>query len=120
MEKRVILAVVICAGIFVLWQQLFPPPKPAVTPPPVTSSSSSSASTSPGSAPPPAATGAPAAGTAALPPATAPAAVNHPEQEIELLTPAVRFVLSSAGGTLKHAQLLEGKYLLNKGDPTSG
>jgi YidC/Oxa1 family membrane protein insertase len=46
--------------------------------------------------------------------------VNHPEQEVELLTPAVRFVLSSAGGTLKHAQLREDKYLTVKGDPSSG
>ena len=44
--------------------------------------------------------------------------MNHPEQEVELLTPDVRFVLSSAGGTLKHAQLLEEKYRTVKGDPT--
>jgi len=115
MEKRVILAIVICAGIFILWQQLFPPPKPAATPPaPVTSSAPAATPTAPGAAPT-AAPAVPSAGAAAAAPA-----VNRPEQEVELLTPAVRFVLSSAGGTLKHAQLLEEKYRMVKGDPTSG
>jgi len=115
MEKRVILAIVICAGIFILWQQLFPPPKPAATTPaPVTSSAPAATPTAPGAAPT-AAPAVPSAGAAAAAPA-----VNRPEQEVELLTPAVRFVLSSAGGTLKHAQLLEEKYRMVKGDPTSG
>jgi YidC/Oxa1 family membrane protein insertase len=105
MEKRVILAIVICAGIFILWQQIFPPPKS--TPAPATTPSA-----------PAAAPATPSAGTAAAAPTTP--AVNHPEQEVELLTPAVRFVLSSAGGTLKHAQLLGEKYRTVKGDPTSG
>jgi YidC/Oxa1 family membrane protein insertase len=122
MEKRVILAVVLCAGIYIVWQQIFPPPKPAVATAP-TSGASAPATGNPSSA-----------GTvaqpsvAAVPPgAPAPAAaavispvINHPEREVELRTPAVRFVLSSAGGTLKHAQLLEPKYLLRTGDPTSG
>ena len=111
MEKRVILAIVICAGIFLLWQQVFPPPKPAATPPaPVTSSAPATTPTTEPATPP-----VPAAGAVAAAPA-----VNHPEQEVELLTPAVRFVLSSAGGTLKHAQLLEDKYRTVKSDPTSG
>ena len=114
MEKRVILAIVICAGIFILWQQLFPQPKPVPAPSaPVTSSTPA---TTP-SAAPAAAPSAPA-GTAAAAPTTP--VVNHPEQEVDLLTPAVRFVLSSAGGTLKHAQLREDKYLSVKGDPSSG
>jgi len=113
MEKRVILAIVICAGIFILWQQIFPPPKPAVTPP---APATSSAPATTAAAPPPAAAAPTAAGAAA----TAAPVVNHPEQEVELLTPAVRFVLSSAGGTLKHAQLRDEKYLTVKGDPSSG
>jgi YidC/Oxa1 family membrane protein insertase len=114
MEKRVILAIAICAGIFIVWPRIFPPPKPAATPPaPVTSSAPA---TTPAT-PPAAAAAAPSAGSPAA--ATAPVA-NHPEQEVELLTPAVRFVLSSAGGTLKHAQLREEKYLTVKGDPSSG
>ena len=61
MEKRVILAVVLCAGIFMVWQQLFPPPKPAVTPPPITSASARPSAFHGATAPPPAAPGAPAA-----------------------------------------------------------
>jgi YidC/Oxa1 family membrane protein insertase len=114
MEKRVIIAVVLCAGIFLVWQQIFPPPKPAVTAPAATAP----VATSPGAAPSAAVTApgsaAPAAGGGAAP------TVNRPEREIELRTNDVRFVLSSAGGTLKHAQLQEAKYLLRKGDRTSG
>ena len=115
MEKRVILAIVICAGIFILWQQLFPPPKPQVTPPAPVTSSAPASPTTPSTAPAAAAPGAGATAGAATTPI-----VNHPEQEVELATPAVRFVLSSAGGTLKHAQLQEEKYRLVKDDPTSG
>jgi YidC/Oxa1 family membrane protein insertase len=115
MEKRVILAVVLCAGIFLVWQQIFPPPKPAVTSP--AAPSAPTTAQTPSTSPTPSAPGAPGpagAGTPAAP------LVNHPEQEVELVTPAVRFVLSSAGGTLKHAQLLEDKYRLDKKDPASG
>ena len=111
MEKRVILAIVICGGIFVLWQHFFPPPKPALTP---SAPVSTSAPASPVAAP-----SVPAPGPNGSAAPTTPA-VNHPEQEVELVTPAVRFVLSSAGGTLKHAQLLEEKYRMVKGDPASG
>ena len=113
MEKRVILAIAICAGIFIVWPKIFPPPKPAATPPaPVTSSTPATTPATPAPAP----VAAPAAPGAAAP---TPAA-NHPEQEVELLTPDVRFVLSSAGGTLKHAQLLAEKFRTVKGDPSSG
>jgi YidC/Oxa1 family membrane protein insertase len=119
MEKRVIIAVVLCAGIFVLWQQIFPPQKAPITAQtPATSSVPGSASALPPTTPDVAGT-APAAGAPAGAPGAAPV-VNHPEREVELLTPTVRFVLSSAGGTLKHAQLLEDKYLLRKGDRASG
>ena len=120
MEKRVFIAVILCAGIFVAWQQFLAPKPPANAPAmgasPTTSPTTTA--TAPTATPPPAA-GAPAAPTPGQ--AAAPAsAVNHPEREIELRTPEVRYVLSSAGATLKHAQLLDPKYRQHKGDPSSG
>ncbi|HET6151244.1 MAG TPA: membrane protein insertase YidC [Polyangia bacterium] len=113
MEKRVLIALIICAGIFVAWQQFLAPKPPVSTP--VTATAPTPA------APPPApATSAPAAGTPPAAPGAPAPADNHPEREIELLTPEVRFVLSSAGGTLRHAQLRDSKYFLRKGDPSSG
>jgi len=114
MEKRVILAVAICAGIFIAWQKLFPPPRPAAPAATVTSPAGPPASSSPTAAPSPVAGANTGAAAGAAP------AVDHPEREVELRTDQVRFVLSSAGGTLKHAQLLEAKYLSRKGDPSSG
>ena len=116
MEKRVLIAVILCAGIFVAWQQ-FLAPKPPAAP--------HATATAPAGAPTPAipATSPAAPGSApSAPPVAGGAApaVNHPEREVELLTPEVRFVLSSAGGTLKHAQLRDPKYFLRKGDPSSG
>ena len=46
-------------------------------------------------------------------PAAAPAV--RPERQIVLTTPEVRFVFSSLGGTLIHAQLREPQFLLTKG-----
>jgi YidC/Oxa1 family membrane protein insertase len=113
MEKRVILAVVLCAGIFIAWQKLFPPPRPTATAPaPV-----ATAPANPGAPPSAAAGSTPGAGTGAAAPGLA---VNHPEREVELRTDNVRYVLSSAGGTLRHAQLTNEKFLSRKGDPTSG
>jgi YidC/Oxa1 family membrane protein insertase len=119
MEKRVIIAVVLCVGILVLWQQLFPAPH--APPPPPAATSPNAAAPGSSSLPnlPPAATPTPAGGA----PATAPGAGTAPvaaEQLVELMTPAVRFVLSSYGGTLRQVQLREPKYLLTKGDPGSG
>jgi YidC/Oxa1 family membrane protein insertase len=105
MDKRVILAIVLCVGILALWAKLFPPPAPP-KPAPVASA--------PSGAPP---SGAP---SAAAPTAAATGAVNHPERQVELTTPDVRFVLSSRGGTLLHAKLTSTKFLDKPGDPTSG
>jgi YidC/Oxa1 family membrane protein insertase len=114
MEKRVLIAVILCGAIFVAWQQFLAPKPPLPTP----ATSAAPTATTPGAAatPPvmPGAAAAPAAGQVAA------GVVNHPEREIELRTRDVRFVFSSAGGVLKHAQLLEPKYLLHKGDPNSG
>src|SRR5437762_5839866 len=115
MEKRFIIAIVLCAGVLFAWQTLFPPPKPAAPPPapPVAASPAPSAPSTAG-APAPSAAGAPTTPAAGAP------SVARPEREVELVTPAVRFVLSNRGGTLRHAQLREQKFLMRKGDPSSG
>ena len=117
MEKRVILAIVICAGIMFAWAQFFPgtPPEPPPTAQP--------AATVPGQ--PTAATqaGAPTTTAATAPAAVAPAApvaVAVPEQETVIETPVQRFVFTNRGAVLKHAQLREPKYLSRRNDPTSG
>ena len=115
MDKRVIVAIALCLGVLIVWTQLFsPPPKPQA--PVATAPAGGDAGQATGAAAaPPAAAGAPAApGTAAA------AAVNRPERQIELLTPNVRFVFSSLGGTLVHATLLEKQFLDNTDAPSSG
>jgi YidC/Oxa1 family membrane protein insertase len=116
MEKRVLIAVILCAGIFVAWQQFLAPKPPLSTPAIGGAPTATAPAPTPAATPPPApgAPAAPAAGQAALP------AVDHPEREIELRTAEVRYVFSSAGGTLKHAQLLDPKYQLRKGDASTG
>jgi YidC/Oxa1 family membrane protein insertase len=108
--KRLIIAVVLSIGVLMAWSKLMPPP-----PPPAKTE------------PAPAAPGAPAAPSAALPPAApapgapaAPAAAPQPEQQVELPGKDVRFVLSTAGATLRHAQLTERTFLTHENDPNSG
>jgi YidC/Oxa1 family membrane protein insertase len=122
MEKRVILAIVICAGIMFAWAKFFPgtPPEPPASP-----GAATTAATTPGQPTAPSAPGAPApvpavgaAPAAALPSAGAPASV--PEQETVIETPVQRFVFTNRGAVLKHAQLREPKYLSRRGDPMSG
>jgi YidC/Oxa1 family membrane protein insertase len=105
MEKRVIIAIVLCVGILALWAKVFPPPAPP-KPAPV-------AATPTAPAPP---AGSPAAAAAAAPSG----AVSHPERQVELVTPDARFVLSSRGGTLLHAKLTSKQFLDNTSDPTTG
>jgi YidC/Oxa1 family membrane protein insertase len=118
MEKRVIIAVILCVGVLMAWSKLFPPPAPTPAPiaTPATSTSTPSApvAQAPGSAVPaaPGASPAAAAGGGPVP--------NEPEREIEVLTPEVRFVFSTIGGTLRHAQLRDSRYRERQGDPTSG
>jgi YidC/Oxa1 family membrane protein insertase len=97
MEKRVIIAIILCVGVLMAWSKLVPPPAP---PPPPPASSSPAAPSATGSLEVPAAGSSPAA----------PSDIQ-PEQEIALTTPDVRFVFSSIGGALKHAQLRDPKYL---------
>src|SRR5437773_918734 len=93
-----------------------PPPAPGPGAPPT---ASKTAEPSAPSATPPA--GSPAAGTAAVagaPGTTPPAApaVSVAEHETTIETPAERFVFSNRGASLRHATLLEKKYLPKKGE----
>src|SRR5262245_34197084 len=104
MEKRVVIALVLCTGIFVVWQYLFgPKPQPAAQGQGATATQTAPGP-APGAPPPVPAAGQAPAAPAVPAPAAGTAAVNHPEREIEVRTPQVRFVFSSAGATLKHAQ----------------
>jgi YidC/Oxa1 family membrane protein insertase len=120
MEKRVIVAVVLCVAILFFWAKLFPPPAP---PPQVAPATPVTAPAEQKGAPAAPAAPAPSTGgTGSAAPAVEPgkAAALRPEEKVELVTPNVRFVFSSFGGTLKHAQLREEKFQLRKGDPSSG
>jgi YidC/Oxa1 family membrane protein insertase len=109
MEKRVIIAIILCVGVLMAWSRLVPPPAP----PPATPAPQLGA---PQLGAPQPATSAPVAPTGG----SAVAAPPEPEREVELVTPDVRFVFSSAGGTLKHAQLRDAKYRERPADPQSG
>jgi YidC/Oxa1 family membrane protein insertase len=107
MDKRIIVAAALCFVVMIAWTKLFPvqqpPPAPAAQSVPLKA--------------------APTAGTGAtpLPPAPAGAPMtNRPEQLVEIDSPDVRFVFSSLGGTLAHAQLLNEKFVDRPGDPSSG
>jgi YidC/Oxa1 family membrane protein insertase len=105
MEKRVILAVVLCVGVLMLWSKLFPVRPPAPT------------------TPPPVAAKAAAASVPSSHPAAAPGAAptkTHPEQLVTIETPEEEFVFSSFGGRLVHARLKAPKYVDHLGDKTSG
>jgi YidC/Oxa1 family membrane protein insertase len=106
MEKRIILAIGLCVAVMVFWTKFFPVRPPTPVP----------AQTAPV---------APAAAQAAAPSGTSPgpagaAITNRPEQKVELVTPDVRFVFSSRGGTLLHADLENAKFLDRPKDPASG
>jgi YidC/Oxa1 family membrane protein insertase len=113
MEKRVIVAVVLCVAVIVLWQKFLPPPS---APAPAATAPAPIAATTPAQGPATPASGTPAAGA----PVGAPTATNRPEEQVELITHDQRFVLSSFGGTLRHAQLREARFLDHSGDPSSG
>jgi YidC/Oxa1 family membrane protein insertase len=119
-NKRLVLAIGLCIGVLVLWNVAFPPAKnpPAPPPAPVAGQTTPAPAVQPAQ---PGAPGAPAApaGTGTAAPAAAPVA-NRPERLVELQTPEVRFVFSSLGGTLVHAQLREKQFLDKTDDPTSG
>jgi YidC/Oxa1 family membrane protein insertase len=109
MEKRVVLAVVLCVAAMFIWMKIYPPP----TAPAPTAAPATAVAPTPGGA----SAGAPSAGSAPGAPAASP---DQPEKELTLASKEEQFVFSSFGGTLKHARLLEAKYLDRPGDPTSG
>ena len=111
MEKRIILAIGLCVAVMIAWTKFFPvrPPTPA----PV-------AQTAPAATPEaikPTVTGGPSAATGA---AAGAAITNRPEQKVELVTPDARFVFSSHGATLLHAELSNAKFRDRPQDPASG
>jgi YidC/Oxa1 family membrane protein insertase len=115
MDKRTLIAIGLCIGVLIVWTQLFSPkPDNRVQAPPAPGQTAPAASPT---AQPSTAPGAPtpAGGAAAAAPA-----VDRPERQVELATPQVRFVLSSRGGTLVHAQLREKQFLDRDGDLASG
>ncbi|HVU51641.1 MAG TPA: membrane protein insertase YidC [Polyangia bacterium] len=93
--KRVVIAIILCVGVLAVWTKMQPTPPPAQQ------------AAAPATAP-----AAPAAPVAANP---APAA-TQPEQEVELVTPDVRFVFTTTGAALKHAELKDAKFR----EPTGG
>ncbi len=114
MEKRVVLAVVLCVAAMFIWMKIYPPPTPTA---PVVAAAP--APTAPAGAP---TSGGTTAGTmpGTTPTAGAPVAADQPEQELTLSSKQEQFVFSSFGGTLKHARLLEAKYLDHPGDANTG
>jgi len=124
MEKRVLIAMALSVGVVILWTQLFPTTPPAAPPAaPVTAPNAPvpapGTATAPGTAPAAPAPGTPGATGAPADKAAAPV-TNRPERLVELLTPEVRYVFSSLGGTLLHAQLREKQFLENPKDPATG
>ena len=118
MEKRVILAIVLCVGILFAWQKFFPTPPPTPATKPVTAQvtgAGAKAATVPAAGPEigKADPQAPAGGLAAK-------AADYPERQTVIDAPLEQFVFSSRGATLRHARLLGAKYLLRAGDPGSG
>ena len=122
MEKRVLIAMALSVGVVILWTQLFPTAPP--TPPPAApvagqNTPAPAPDTAPATAPGAAAPGTP--GAPAAPAGTAAAPVtNRPERQLELSTPEVRYVFSSLGGTLVHAQLIGKQFSEDPKNPTAG
>jgi YidC/Oxa1 family membrane protein insertase len=110
MEKRVVLAVVLCVAAMFIWMKIYPPPTSAPAPAVATTP----AAAAPAGAAPTGTT--PGSGVAAGQPGQA----ELPERELTLASAQEQFVFSSFGGTLKHARLLEAKYLDHPGDANTG
>jgi YidC/Oxa1 family membrane protein insertase len=110
--KRLIIAVVLSVGVLMAWSKLMPPPAP---PPQKTETAAPGTPAAPSEPIPSAAPGAPS-GAAPV----APVAAARPEEQLELPGKDVRFVLSTVGGTLRHATLTEARFLQHENDPKSG
>src|SRR5690242_16563162 len=107
-QKRVVIAIVVCAGILFAWAKFFPGAQPV---PPPQQAAPGTAAPAPAAAPAAApANAAAVAGTGSGPSGSAAAApVVYPEQETVLETPVQQFVFSNRGGVLKHARLRAAK-----------
>ena len=108
METRVIIAVILCVGVLVAWSKLVPQAPPPVAPI-ATSASGTPSGASSGSSSSSSSSSAPAA-----------SAPDKPEQLVELSTADERFVFSTTGGTLRHAQLRDAKFRDHEADAASG
>jgi YidC/Oxa1 family membrane protein insertase len=106
MEKRIIIAIILCVGVLYAWSKLMPTPTPPPAPPPAAPA-----------APTPTPSSAAPGGTGPAGAATTP---EQPEQEVDLATPDVHYVFSTLGGAVKHARLTDPRFFDRKGDPESG
>src|SRR6266540_253513 len=124
MEKRVIIAIALCIGIMMAWTKIFPPSSSTTSAPATlpaqAGTPSAAAPGSPSAGAPAAASPIPVGGNPAVPSPAGAGPGRRPEQQIALSSPDERFVLSSLGGTLVHAQLLGEKFLDKPGDKSSG
>jgi YidC/Oxa1 family membrane protein insertase len=112
-DKRTIIAVVLSAAILFVWTKFFSP-TPPVPPPPAPATNAGPAS---GAGPVAGSNAAPSAEVAAAAAVGAPAAASViPERDATIETPTERFVFSNRGASLRHATLLEPKYLPRKGE----
>jgi YidC/Oxa1 family membrane protein insertase len=117
MDKRTLLAIVLCAGILFAWAKFFAPtPAPAVPPTPV--AQTAPAPTANLADNPPSAGGG-SEKAAAAPVAGANGVVSFPERQTTIETPAELFVFSNEGAGLRHAQLREKKFLPKPGEHTN-
>src|SRR5262249_54543967 len=102
MEKRAILAAVLMAAVFIVYQMFFfpeaPPQKPGGKPPAQTTSQ-------PAPTPSPAPPAPAASAAAATTPAPAPPAPRPPQRLVAVESPLVRAVVSSEGGKLQELEL---------------
>ena len=105
MEKRVVLAAMLMAGLLMVYQMFFLPPAPAPTPPPAKTEAPAKPGSPTAVAPTTPAPAAPAtSATPAPPPAAAPVAAM-PERVAQIEGPLYRASVSSRGGELREWDL---------------
>jgi YidC/Oxa1 family membrane protein insertase len=117
MEKRVLVAIVLCVGILVVWQLIFPghPPQAPVATPGVAGAAGQVSGQAGGLSGQGASAGAvPGAGTPAAAAGGAPAPSVEPERQTVLAGAVQRFVFSNRGASLRHAELLEPKFQIGE------
>lgn len=108
MEKRVVLAAMLMAGLLIVYQTLFLSP-PAETPRPQNAETQTKSATSPAAPPPGSAPAGPAPGApapVAAPPAAVPVAPAAPEHVASVESPLYRGKVISRGGDLQEWELI--------------